>query len=191
MVILQNLNVKIILRVNFRNKNSVVINFKEKHVNINKFKIPFVMDSNKDKLVRDIKVDNNDYDYLRGKQISDVKENVSDIASKIELEEFINIFYEYKTIFSYVPGKIKDYRCKFKIDQSKKFNRKRYRIPFAKIGAARNEVNKSIKNNIIELGDSEYTSNLVAVSKPGTPMRLGGFVDCRIGEQSYWLIKMA
>lgn len=86
--------------------------------------------------------------------------------------ELVDIFENYKDIFSDVAGVAKDYIYKLKMKEVINFNKKSYPVPNKMKGAVQEEINRMLNDDIIEYGDSEHTSPLVVVPKKDGSVRL-------------------
>ena len=80
-----------------------------------------------------------------------------------QVERLINIYNKYRHVFSDTPGKVKNYQCELKFREPVNINRKSYPIAYSLKEAVRTEINRLLKDDIIECSQSPYTSP-IAVS---------------------------
>ena len=76
-----------------------------------------------------------------------------------QLEMLINIYYQYRHVFSDLPGKVKNYQCVLNFKEPVNFNRKSYPIAYSLKEAVRTEINQLLKDDIIE-----YSLSLIHIS---------------------------
>ena len=87
-------------------------------------------------------------------------------------DHLIKIYYQYRHIFSDTPGKIKNFQCELKFKDQTEFKRKSYPIAFSLKEAVREEIQRLIANDIIEISNSPYTNPIVAVPKKNGAVRI-------------------
>ena len=78
-------------------------------------------------------------------------------------DQLIQIYYQYRHVFSDTPGKIKNFQCELKFKDQTEFKRKSYPIAFSLKEAVREEIQRLIETDIIEVSNSPYTNPIVAV----------------------------
>jgi transposase InsO family protein len=86
--------------------------------------------------------------------------------------KLVDLFCKYKDVFSNKPGKAKDFVCHLNIKPEAKIFRKSYPVPIAKRKQVQDKINDMLADGIIEYGESQYTSPIVAVTKKDGSIRL-------------------
>ena len=75
-------------------------------------------------------------------------------------------------VFSNKPGKIVGVQCKLPIRENVTFNKRSYPIPYKLREQVQEEIDKMLREDIIELSQSEHTSPLVVIPKKDKSLRL-------------------
>ena len=114
-------------------------------------------------------IQNNPEEALWLEKINSIREfktsqNSQEVTCE-QRERLIEIYYQYRHIFSDTPGKIKNFQCELKFKEHTEFKRKSYPIAFSLKEAVREEIQRLIENDIIEISNSPYTNPIVAVPK--------------------------
>ena len=96
----------------------------------------------------------------------------TEAVSVEQKEKLVGIYNKYRKVFSDSPGKAKNFICELKFRDTVKFNRRSYPIPQSSKEAVRQEIQRMIKEDIIERSSSPYTSPIVAIPKKDGQVRL-------------------
>ena len=121
-------------------------------------------------------VRNNPEDILWMEKINEIRtfqtDNIDHVLTNEQREKLIQIYNRYRHVFSDTPGKIKNFRCELKFKDQTEFKRKSYPIAFSLKEAVRQEIQRLIENDIIEISNSPYTNPIVAVPKKNGAVRI-------------------
>ncbi|XP_039287424.1 large proline-rich protein BAG6 [Nilaparvata lugens] len=98
-------------------------------------------------------------------------DNVKEIGGK-DAGRLIEVLEENKAVFSDQPGKVANFECKLQVREGVQFCRRSYSVPQSVKAAVAREVKSMLENDIIELGESEFSSPLVVVPKKDGSVRL-------------------
>lgn len=104
-------------------------------------------------------------------------DNIATVLKKDEVEEskvdeLIQVFKEYRDVFSDSPGVAKNFICTLHMKPGVKLSKRMYPIPTNKAQAVHDELRRMISEDVIEESESPYCSPVVCVSKSDSSVRL-------------------
>ena len=102
--------------------------------------------------------------------IRDRVKGSTEAVSVEQRQDLVNIYNQYRNVFSNSPGKAKNFVCKLRFHDSVDFNRTLY--PIVQSLKEAQEIQRMINEDIIERSISPYTSPIVTIPKKDGQVRL-------------------
>lgn len=172
-LIVKKLNVNILIGCDALKQYKMKLDFENEMVKIRESNIKFCKKSTvRYQNIFNIKVDHElNNDELWEKQINNIYEFLKDDDPRM-VNKLVDLYEAYRDVFSDKPGLARGYMCKLNMKENVKINRKSYPVPQGKVEAVKAELNKMLKDGIIELGESEFCNPMVVVEKSNGEIRL-------------------
>lgn len=175
-LIVSNINITLLVGCDFLKDTKAIIDFKQELLIINNEHIKFnVKPTIKHEGIFNIKlINNNEQNNTNdtwNKQINNVIETLKN-EDPMLVKKYVDTFNNNRDIFSDTPGLANNYECKLKFKEDVKLFKKSYPIPFKQREAVRKEIEKMLKNDIIEYSESQFINPIVPVQKSSGEVRL-------------------
>ena len=83
-------------------------------------------------------------------------------SQKIKLK---NLLVKYSSVFNKNTGRLKNYSYEFKLKDTETYFKKTYPVPTKYVDKVKEQIDKMLKNNILELSESNYINPICVVLK--------------------------